>query len=257
MMNSAIKTENLSIGYRKDALITDIGLTLQSGVVTAMLGANGAGKSTLLRTLSGELPAIGGKVLIMGRLLNKYTKNELARTVALVTTDRVTCGGLTVRQTVTTGRYPYVGRMARLSAEDRNIVEMAMKNVGIIHKADAVLSELSDGERQKCFIAKALAQSTPIIMLDEPFSFLDTAARIEMFQLLKQIALRDRKAILLSSHDVTQAVRMASFLWIIDAGGRLSEGTPEEMVDNGVISNIFKSESVIYDKAKNDFILKS
>ncbi len=256
MTASAIITDKLSIGYKGRPLITNISLTLRSGEVTAMLGANGAGKSTLLRTLCGELQPITGEVIIEGEPLSSYSKGHLAKTIALVTTERVTCGGLTVRQAVSIGRYPYTGRMARLSAEDNRIIDSAIRNVGIAHKQDECLSRLSDGERQKCFIAKALAQSTPIIMLDEPFSFLDTAARIEIFRLLSQISTHEGKAILLSSHDVTQAIRMANRLWVIDADNRLNEGVPDELVKNGVIANMFRSESVIYDETKNDFILK-
>lgn len=252
----ALSASGLSIGYSGRSILSGLDLTLHTGIVTALLGANGAGKSTLLRTLCGEQPSLGGSVELFGRPLASYSRRELARTVALVTTDRVAAGGMTVYEAVSTGRYPYTGAMARLSRADRDIVERAMLSVGINHKAGSALSELSDGERQKCFIAKALAQSTPLIMLDEPFSFLDTAARIETFDLLRRLASTENKAVLLTSHDVTQAVRMAGQLWLITADLHVYGGTPAELVADGRVANLFASPDVIYDVEKNDFILR-
>lgn len=255
-MENLLEIKDLAIGYGKMSVTDGINASLKEGCVTAVLGANGAGKSTLLKTLTGELRAMSGEVVLCGRRLQLYKRAEISRLVAIVTTDRVTNGGMSVEEVVATGRYPHIGLTPRLSDADREIVSRSIENVGIGHKRHSRLSELSDGERQKCFIARALAQDTRIIVLDEPFSFLDIAARIEIFDLLNRMAAEQDKAVLLSSHDVSQAVRMASELWLMYNDGKFVQTTPLAAAEQGLIGKLFGSDHVIYDVKQHDFVLR-
>ena len=178
--HSVLSASNLSIGYHSGnnavTVMQGINLQLHSSRLTAMLGRNGIGKSTLLRTIAGAQPAIEGTVQLGGRNIGSYRPRELSRQMSLVYTDRTQAGGLTVRQLVSLGRYPHTGFFGRLGKHDRNVVTQSMAAAGIAHKETAFVAELSDGERQKAMIARALAQETPIMLLDEPTS-LDVCSR--------------------------------------------------------------------------------
>ncbi len=193
---------------------------------------------------------------ILGKTLDSYSKKELAKMLAIVTTDPIQAGGLTVRELVGLGRQPHTGFFGRLSETDRKTVESAMSKTGISHKAEEYVAELSDGERQKTMIAKAIAQDTPVIVLDEPFSFLDVAARIEILSLLGSISATG-KAILYSSHDVSQALRMASKLMLFTRDRQLVCGTPSQVIANGDLAKLFDSESVVFSHTENDFIARN
>ena len=178
-ISPALEASGLSIGYRcgrKEGWKTvhpRVNFVLHCGELTSLIGLNGAGKSTLLRTLCGFQPAVSGTVRVLGRELSEYSSHELALTVGVVLTERTNAGGLTVRELVALGRQPHTGFFGRLGERDREVVSEAMSAVGIAHKADSYVSELSDGERQRTMIAKALAQECPVIVLDEPTAFLD------------------------------------------------------------------------------------
>ncbi len=252
----SISASGLSIGYKNNPIASDINLSVDTGDVTALLGPNGAGKSTLIKTLTGEIPPISGQVEILGKTLDSYSKKELAKMLAIVTTDPIQAGGLTVRELVGLGRQPHTGFFGRLSETDRKAVESAMSKTGISHKAEEYVAELSDGERQKTMIAKAIAQDTPVIVLDEPFSFLDVAARIEILSLLGSISATG-KAILYSSHDVSQALRMASKVMLFTRDRQLVCGAPSQVIANGDLAKLFDSESVVFSPTENDFIARN
>ena len=238
-----LATENLSIGYSaRKPVAANLSLALCKGQLTSLLGPNGVGKSTLLRTLSRLQPPLAGSVTICGEPLADLPPTKLARLVALVLTDKVLTGGLTVFELVSMGRQPYTGFFGRLSADDKNIINQAITAVGIADKADRHVAELSDGERQKTMIAKALAQQTPIIILDEPTAFLDAAARIEIMQLLHRLATTG-KAILLSTHDIDVALQLSDNLWLMNNNG-LTCGTVSEIVESGCLNNLFESPNV-------------
>lgn len=250
----AIKVENLCIGYGGKPILEKVNLELRKGEVVALLGANGTGKSTLIRSLSRELKALEGKIFIEGRDIRDFTQKQLAETMAIVTTDRTMASGMRVHEIVEMGRHPHNGIFARISASDREIVDNAMKIVGIDYKRNSYFAELSDGERQKTMIARAIVQQSDIILLDEPFSFLDPSARIEIMDVLKQIARRRNTAIMLSSHDVAQAVRMADRLFLLTLDKKIVGGTACDLIENGTINHLFKSKMVIFDRTQNDFV---
>lgn len=257
-MNNILKTENLAVGYRsgkaETAVLTGLNLTLPEGTMTVLIGGNGAGKSTLLRTLSGAQAPLLGNIEIIGKRLGELSIVERARVVALVYTDRTLTEGLTVRELVGLGRQPYTGFFGRLSSDDRRIVAEAMEAVGIGHKADEFTSMLSDGERQKAMIARALAQQTPLIILDEPTAFLDVASRLEVIALLRRLVSDEGKTVLLSSHDLAPSLAAADRLWVVDSErGSVAEGDKEAVIASGVMDKVFPGERVRFDAAANDY----
>lgn len=243
---AAISASSLAIGYplgkegREWNIVHPcIDFTLYTGELTSLIGLNGAGKSTLIRTLCGFQPSQKGSVKVMGRELREYSSHEFALTVGVVLTDRTNAGGLTVRELVSLGRQPHTGFFGRLGERDREVVSEAMKAVGIVHKAESYVSELSDGERQRAMIAKALAQECPVIVLDEPTAFLDVASRIETMSLLHSTARRQGKAILLSTHDIDNALMYSDRLLLLSAQGPVVSGPPEDLVLDGSLGQFF------------------
>lgn len=252
-----LKMRDLTIGYKRHVVLSGINGCVDEPSLIALIGSNGAGKSTLLKTLSGELKPLSGEVYIEGKPLTSYSRRHIARLISIVSTDfEVSSGGLTVRELVGLGRHPYTGFFGSISDTDESTIEAAMQRVGIEHKASCFMGNLSDGERQKAMIARAFAQTTPIIFLDEPFSFLDPAARIEIFMMMRREALENNKLIILSTHDVAQALRMTDRLWMIVDGNLLSMST-DEAADSGIISSIYNSPFVEFSSEIRDFISKN
>ncbi len=256
--DSILSAQSLSIGYRQGGNVTTVmqGLDLQlhRGCLTALLGRNGIGKSTLLRTIAGAQPALAGAVWLDGNFVGSYSPREVSRKLSLVYTDRTQAGGLTVEQLVELGRYPYTGFFGRLDSHDRDVVANAMAATGIDHKRDSFVAELSDGERQKAMIARALAQETPVIMLDEPTAFLDVASRIEVMTLLHNLAHGQNKAVLLSTHDISQTLLLADELWIVTDDRKVLCGCTEDLILSGGMQQLFPSCSgMAFDMLHGDF----
>lgn len=252
-----LSTHNLTVGYRKGKartpVISSLNLELKKGKLTALVGANGIGKSTLLRTITGNQAPLTGIVKLDGKDINDIEKQELSLLLGIVNTDRTQAGGLTVRELASLGRQPHTGFLGILRRQDKAIVDKAMSEAGISHKAECFVAELSDGERQKVMIAKALAQETPIIILDEPTAFLDVASRIETMLLLHRLAHEQDKAVLLSSHDVSQSMMLADELWLVSHDRTLISGNTEDIALSGAMDNIFSSPHVKFDLAQGDF----
>ncbi len=252
-----LTTHSLTVGYRKGkrptAILSSLNLKIEAGTVVALLGRNGAGKSTLIRAITGAEQPIDGRVVIGGRDMAAMSSRELSRMVGLVSTERVAVGGLTVTELVELGRQPHTGFTGRLSASDRQKVAEAINSVGMSHMAGRHMAELSDGERQKVMIAKAIAQETPLIVLDEPTAFLDVASRIRTMQLLHSLARTQGKAVLLSSHDVQQSLLLADALWVITDDGRMVSGTTEEVVMSGAMSRTFADASIAFSPTMCDY----
>ncbi|MDR1809092.1 MAG: ABC transporter ATP-binding protein [Prevotella sp.] len=254
-----LSAQHISIGYAASSyrkgvkLYDDLSFDLDAGELTCLLGANGAGKSTLLKTLSAMQPPLSGHIFLHGKSLSKYSESELSRELGVVLTDRTSVGGLTVTQLVALGRYPYTGFFGRLSKNDHAVVEKAMSDVGVAHKAQAYMAELSDGERQKAMIAKTLAQECPVILLDEPTAFLDIASRIEMLELLHQLTAVQGKTILLSTHDVETALLFADRLWLLSRGQGLECGATEDMLFGNSMALFLERENITFDRRTGSF----
>ena len=215
-----ITLEQLSVGYKGfSPVVTDINVEIKSGELTCLIGSNGIGKSTLLKTLTGFLPKLGGRLLLDGRDIDLLSQRERAKYISIVFTYKTDVQNLSVAEMVGMGRMPYTGFWGKLNADDREIVAEAINMVGINHLKDRMVQTLSDGERQKVMIAKALAQQTPIILLDEPTSFLDFPSKVEMLQLLHRLAKETDKVVFLSTHDLELALRIADLLVELDKSG--------------------------------------
>lgn len=260
MSNSLLTTHNLSIGYRTSrktvrCVARDISVCLEAGELVCLLGPNGAGKSTLLRSLAGMQPPISGEVRLLGDDIYRLAPQDLAKSLSLVLTDKVDVGMLSAYTLVSLGRHPYTDWWGKLTAEDEAIIHWAIKSVGALHLAARQVSELSDGERQKIMIARALAQSPMVMLLDEPTAFLDLPRRVEIMQLLRQLARETNQAILLSTHDLDLALRLADQVWLLTANGILHVGAPEDLVLSGAFADTFRSEGVEFDMFSGEFHL--
>lgn len=215
-----ITLSHLSVGYKVGhAVVSDINLTLQSGKLASLIGANGVGKSTLLKTLTGFLPKLEGSLLLDGKDISEFSQRALARQISIVLTQKPDVQNLTVEEIVGLGRSPYTGFFGKLHANDQQIVDESITTVGIEKLKNRMIQTLSDGERQKVMIAKALAQQTPIIFLDEPTAFLDFSSKVETFQLLQRMAHEMGKLVLLSTHDLELAVRFSDTLLQVNGDG--------------------------------------
>lgn len=255
--NAIFTTRDLAVGYRNGknevTLLKDLNLSLAKGKLVALLGQNGAGKSTLLRALTCDEKPLSGTIQVNGRNLAEMSQKERSRIIGLVSTDRIQAGALTVTELVGLGRQPHTGFLGRLDEEDHAIVRQAMEDSGIISKAGEYIASLSDGERQKAMIARALAQQTPIIILDEPTAFLDVASRIETMRLLQTLAHERGKAVLLSSHDISQSLMLADELWLITTDRQVVTGTTPELVASGAMNRLFTNRSIHFNNQILDY----
>jgi iron complex transport system ATP-binding protein len=239
-----LEAADLAIGYTRPRqppiqVLDGIELSLRSGELVCLLGPNGAGKSTLMRTLAGMQSPLAGSVRLDGSDLHAMEPRCLARRLSLVLTDRVEVGRLSGRDIVSLGRHPYTGWSGRLSLADRRVVQWALDSTGSATLANCDMAELSDGERQKIMIARALAQQPGLVLLDEPTAFLDLPRRVEIMRLLGRLAREKGLAVLLSTHDLELALRLADRLWLLPPGGPLQAGAPEDLVLNGGFARTF------------------
>lgn len=247
-----IETKDLNIGYTlkggKQKLVHGgLNLRLYAGEVTCLLGLNGAGKSTLLRTLCGFQKALSGHVYLQGKPLDGFSQLDFSLAVGVVLTEKTNAGGITAYELVSLGRHPYTGFFGRLREEDHRIIQESLESTGILHKAHNRVAELSDGEKQKVMIAKALAQQCPIILLDEPTAFLDVTSRIETMVLLRKLAVEQSKAILLSTHDMDMAIQMGDCFWLLEKERPVACGIPEDLILNGTFGSFFEKEGILFD----------
>ena len=256
--NPIIRSRDLTIGYRKGRKETNpiqqhLSFELHRGELVCLLGPNGAGKSTLLRTLASFQPPLTGEVQLEGKPLSDYSEKERSRKIGVVLTDRTQAGGLTVYELISLGRQPHTGFFGRLHARDHKIIEEAMSSVGIENKFNNYVAELSDGERQKTMIAKALVQECPVILLDEPTAFLDVTSRIEIMQLLHTLAYRQQKTILLSTHDIEQALILADRLWLLSKTEGLRCGVTEDLIFDNSMDTLFDREKTKFDLTQGNY----
>ncbi len=246
-----IDIKDLSIGYagkkKTTVIASNINAAICSGELTCLLGANGVGKSTLLRTLSAFLRPLGGEIDILGKPLKDYTDKQLATVIGVVLTEKCHLRNMTVSELIGMGRSPYTGFWGTLTQNDHRIVEDAISLVGIGELKDRMVQTLSDGERQKVMIAKALAQETPIIFLDEPTAFLDYPSKIEILHLLHRLSRDMQKTVFLSTHDLELALQIADQVWLMDRQRGVLTGTPEDLALDGSLGGFFQRKGVAFD----------
>lgn len=255
-----IKINKLEIGYKtKDncrVVIKNINESLYSGELTCLLGANGVGKSTLLKTLSKFISKLNGDILILDKEIENYKVNKLARKISIVLTQRPQVYNMTVRELVESGRTPYTNFLGHLKANDTAIVNQALKDIGIETLQNRFINTLSDGEKQKALIAKALSQDTPIIFLDEPTAFLDYPSKVEVLKLLHSLAHTKGKTILLSTHDMELAYQIADKVWLFNKDKELITGAPEDLALNGTLNNFFNGSELFFEQHSGLFKVK-
>lgn len=228
-------------------ITSNICADILSDELTCLIGANGIGKSTLMRTLAAFQPKISGEIYVQGRKIETYTDKELARLISVVLTERCDIQNMTVEELAGLGRSPYTGYFGTLNEADERVVKQSIAWVGIEHLAQRNVQTLSDGERQKTMIAKALAQETPIIILDEPTAFLDYTSKVDLLLLLHRISRAMHKTIFLSTHDVELVLQMADKLWLMDAENGVTIGSPKQLAENGSLSRFFSHEHIAFD----------
>jgi len=255
---TVLATSDLRIGYtavrRPPKVIVDgINASLKAGELICLIGPNGAGKSTLMRTLAGMQPPLAGSVTLLGGEVRQLPPAELARRLSIVLTERIDAGMLTAYELAALGRYPYTGWMGSLTPADAAIVHQSLQAVDALELAGRQVSELSDGERQKVMIARALAQEPAVMLLDEPTAFLDMPRRAEIMTMLRRLARSTGRAILLSTHDLDLALRTADRLWLLPRGGPFQSGAPEDLILSGAFEAAFRGEGVMFDAYTGSF----
>lgn len=254
MDNYSYKIDNLSTGYEaasshegRKVLASGMNARLGVGCLTCLIGVNGAGKSTLLRTMAGLQPAINGQIELMGKSLADYDVRALSRLVSVVLTDEIPEQALTAYELVAMGRMPYTGYWGTLHRRDVKMVEQALAMVGMTDFSHRRLHSLSDGERQKLMIAKALAQDTDVILLDEPVAFLDFPSKVWVLRLLSRVAREQGRSVLLSIHDLELALQIADRLWLLD-GHNFVEGEPRVLAADGKIDFLFQGAGIQFNR---------
>jgi iron complex transport system ATP-binding protein len=253
---TVISTDDLTVGYRTSRtsrdVLTNLTLSLRRGELACVLGPNGAGKSTLMRTMAGMQRPLAGTVRLGAADLHGLPARTLARRLAVVLTERVSPGLLSGYELVALGRHPFTDWTGRLTDQDHRAVQRAICAVGAEPLAGRLVAELSDGERQKIMIARALAQEPEVMILDEITAFLDLPRRVEIMGILKQLAHDEGRTILLSTHDLDLALHTADTLWLVN-GATVIEGIPEELVLMGAFESAFASEGVSFDRDRGAF----
>ena len=250
-----LSLSNLSVGYRHRVVLGNLNLSAVECELVALIGRNGAGKSTLMRTIARLQPALSGEVLIEGKPLDRYSRNELAGILSIVSTEPVGISHLTVRQLVSFGRFPYTNWIGKLTEKDIALVEEAMQLTDVTSLENKRLYEISDGERQRAMIARTLAQDTGLILLDEPTAFLDMPNKYEAIHLLHHLTRTKHKTILFSTHDLNIAMQVADKLWLM-VDGVLHEGAPEDMVLNHQLVRVFEGTKLRFDDRKGEFNIR-
>ena len=251
MKETTIRLRDLSIGYpdkhNTKRVAEHLNASIHSGELTCLLGTNGVGKSTLLRTLSAFQPPLGGTIDLLDRPLSTYDDRKLATVIGVVLTEKSDIRNMTVEELVGLGRSPYTGFWGTLKESDRRIVHEAIARVRIEPLTQRMVHTLSDGERQKVMIVKALAQETPIIFLDEPTAFLDFPSKVEVMQLLHNLTHTLQKTVFMSTHDLELALQIADKIWLMDRTNGIAIGTPEDLSLEGKLSSFFSRKGITYD----------
>lgn len=257
VMNTTIEISNLNTGYKikgeNKIISSGLSAKLYGSNLTCLLGPNGSGKSTLLRTLSAFQPSLGGGITVINRSLDQYSAAELARVMSVVLTDNSGIKNMTAEEIVSMGRSPYTGFWGRLTEKDKKIVDKCLSWVGITALAKRKVHTLSDGEKQKVMIAKAIAQETPIIFLDEPTAYLDYPSKISMMMLLHRLSKALKKTVFMSTHDMEHALQVADQIWLLDNEKGLTTGMPEDLCMDGSIERYFANDQLAFDRLSATF----
>ena len=246
-----LETKNLSIGYshhsKPIAIQSGLNLQLKRGELCCLIGPNGVGKSTLLRSISTQIQVQQGQIFLNDKVIHKYENQDLAKNLSLVLTESVQVPNLKVKELVAMGRFPYTNFWGKINKENQLKIDEAIQLLGLQNLAEQNFNELSDGEKQKALIAKAIAQDTPLILLDEPTAFLDFPSKMSILAELRKIAHLNNVGIILSTHDLELALKMADLIWLFPQKNEVKSGIPEDLVLKGAIGKAFSNELLSFD----------
>lgn len=247
MDSAKISADSLAVGYKKP-LIKDICFNVRGGEIMTLIGPNGSGKSTILKTIAGYLKKHGGEVYFENSSVEKLSPNEKAKKLSVVLTERIKPELMTCRDVVETGRYPYTGRFGKLTQKDRDAVNRAVEMVEMSDFADCDFSEVSDGQRQRVMLARAVCQEPQILILDEPTSYLDIHHKIIFLEILRKLAVENRIAVIVSMHELDLAEKISDFTICIKNGTVAHSGKPEEIFTDEIIRELFDIPEELYKK---------
>nr|WP_313966560.1 ABC transporter ATP-binding protein [uncultured Porphyromonas sp.] len=255
-----IQLHDLSTGYRsrreEKVISRHLELAIAPGEVVMLMGPNGSGKSTLMHTMAGLLTPLSGEVIISGKPLSSLRMKELARLLSLVLTERIPAGNMSISDIVAVGRYPYTGFRGSLRPEDKVVIREALTACHLDGMQERLYSTLSDGEKQRVMIARALAQETPLILLDEPTAHLDLPSRLEVTTMLRTLARSLGKSILISTHELDLALGWADTIWLMDRAGEIVSAAPEDLILDGHIERVFGAPTLSYDRERGEFSIR-
>lgn len=254
-----LKTKQLKIGYKSNKTIkiiaSDINVSLQAGKLISLIGSNGIGKSTFLKTIAGIIPTLDGSVFLNQRQIESFSTTELAENLSLVLTEKLPLSSLSVYELIALGRQPYTNWLGKLSKEDENQIEKALELTQISDLRNRKYYELSDGQFQKVMIARAIAQDTPFIILDEPSTHLDLFHKVSLFKLLQKLAHETNKCVLFSTHDLDLAIQLSDEI-IIMKENLFKHNSPAELINQGIFDDFFNDDSIVFDRNTKQFILR-
>jgi iron complex transport system ATP-binding protein len=257
----ALAGKNLSLGYtrqkEKKEILVALDFSLYSGELTCLLGPNGVGKSTLIKAILSQIKPWKGSIQLENQSISGFSVEELAKKIAVVLTDPVFPGNMTVGQLVALGRTPYTNWSGKLNDTDREVVEKALHDTNITYLRDERLSELSDGQRQKAMISRALAQDGHVMILDEPTAHLDLVNRFEIMSLLRELAYNQQKAILVVTHDLDIAIETADRFWLLNCGMPLISGKPEDLILSGQINQLLPGDKYRFNLSRGRIEMES
>ena len=244
---SGIRLEDVAAGYGRKALLNHISLHVSPGNVLTLIGPNGAGKSTILKTVTRQLAELGGTIFLEGTAMSRMREEEVARTLAMVMTERLHPEFMTCREVVATGRYPYTGRLGILSAEDWKLVDDAMQLVHARDTADRNFSQISDGQRQRVMLARAICQEPRILILDEPTSYLDMRYKIDILSSIRRLAAERNMAVVMSLHELDLALKVSDVIACVEGDHIGKTGTPEEVFSGDYIQKLYGVDAECFD----------
>lgn len=254
-MSKGIRTEKLSVGYGKKIVLDGIDINILPGKITTLIGPNGSGKSTILKTILGQLDKLSGCIYIDNQTMEDVGRKELSRSIAMVMTKRPKTELMTCREVVETGRYPYTGYFGILNETDHKKVDEAFDYIGASELKDADFSCISDGQRQRIMIARAIAQEPEVLILDEPTSFLDIRFKLDILRCIKKLATEKNMAVIMSLHELELARNISDMVISVENGKIGKTGCPAEIFRNGYIQNLYGIKEDEFDEERGIVIM--
>ncbi|MEL6976061.1 MAG: ABC transporter ATP-binding protein [Bacteroidota bacterium] len=255
MAKTILSVASLSIGYGSKTILANLDFSVPAGRFVGVVGVNGVGKSTLMRTLGGFQMALAGEILLDGQSIQAIAPNPLAKLRSVVLTEQGVAQNLTVQELITLGRYPYTNWWGKLNKDDHQQILKSLERLELIHLKDRKFHELSDGQRQRVWLARALAQQTPVIFLDEPTTHLDLYHKIQILKMLQNISHNEDKSILFTTHEINMALQLCDYILLLDPTSS-AFGTPAELIAEGHFKRLFPKGMVDFDEKTGAFVIK-